>query len=237
INRKRWIAIGAEPRRVIVTGHTKVDQALEGAKKEEELISADLLSFLEASKVFLAASTHEGEEEALCGIFEKVQGQVQGFLMVLVPRHLERLNAVERLLKGRKFSYQKLSQINRTDGIFTSGIILVDQLGVLASLYSIADLAFIGGSLVPIGGHNIWEPLAKGVPILYGPYMDSDYGLAEQGGAIRASGPKELEENLILLFNSKERCEGFRHRMREFLGEHAGAVEKNIQLAEGLHPK
>ena len=140
--------------------------------------------------MWIAGSTHAGEEEVLLTAHASLQTQVAGLLLLLVPRHPERFQSVADLVGRRGFRFERRSSANpvRPD----SQVLLVDTVGELAALYAAADVAFVGGSLVPVGGHNLLEPAALGVPVITGPYQSSGKQIARlllrQGAALASGG-------------------------------------------------
>ena len=161
----RFIAIGADPGRTHVVGNLKFDVPIDDAVVQR---GATLRATRWAARpVWIAGSTHEGEEELVLGAHSQVQGDVPGTLLLLVPRHPERFQAVADLLNRSSFRFERHSSDNpvRPD----VQVLLVDTVGELASLYAAVDVAFVGGSLVPVGGHNLLEPAALGVPVITGP--------------------------------------------------------------------
>ncbi len=225
-NRRRLIELGVDPKKTAVTGHTKLEQAGQSTDRIGKRVPA----------VLIGASTHEGEEQILCEVFKKVAAVKEDVSLILAPRHPERFEAVARLLDRHRIAFVRFSQLNGQKIPPAQKVMLLDRIGFLSEMYSIAEVAFVGGSLVPKGGHNIWEPAACGVSILYGPYMEQDYGLAEEGGAIRIGSPKELEREILALLNSAARRNELQRRTSAFLAKHRGAVEKNLQLVEAIYP-
>lgn len=234
ISRKRLIDIGARPERVKTTGHTKVDQAFNLISSKKNDLPPTLSQYLRGKKVLVAASTHEGEEEKICKAFQKILSTQPELFLILVPRHPERFDGVGNLLEKMNLEYFRYSQLNGLEYQSPKHILLVDQMGVLPSFYAVAEFAFVGGSMVPIGGHNIWEPAVFGVPILFGKYMNQDYGLADQGGAIRVLNGEEFQNQLLALLASPEKQEVIKNKMKKFLEGHQGAVEKNLKLVESI---
>jgi 3-deoxy-D-manno-octulosonic-acid transferase len=155
---ERFLSLGANPERVLVTGNLKADVTFQPGMTEA---GRDFRAAHAAARpVWVAASTHAGEEEAALAAHELVLAQSPDALLLLVPRHPDRFAAVAELLERRRVSFQRRSLGEtpaRNDTVF-----LVDSLGELPKFYAAADVAFVGGSLVPIGGHNLLEPAVLG---------------------------------------------------------------------------
>jgi 3-deoxy-D-manno-octulosonic-acid transferase len=187
----RFIAIGAPPDRTWVVGNLKFDVVVEAAVlgRGRQLRS----SFGAARPVWIAGSTHAGEDEAVLTAHAAVCARLPDALLLLVPRHPARFDAVAELLRVRGLSFARRSRPGAVDGAVGVArgvvveVLLGDTMGELASLYGAADVAFVGGSLVPVGGHNLIEPAALGIPVLAGPYQSNARDVAqrlEQAGAL-----------------------------------------------------
>ena len=165
----RFIALGADPARTRVVGNLKFDMRLGEAVAENgrELRRR----YLGARPVWTAGSTHEGEEELLLGAHAVLERAVRGALLVLVPRHPQRFAGVAALLerRGLVFDRRGRSETVRPE----AQVLLLDTMGELTAFYAASDVAFVGGSLVPVGGHNLLEPAALGVPVITGPHTQN----------------------------------------------------------------
>ena len=164
---KRIIEIGAQKERVETLGNIKFDIKFpEYTKQEKE----ELIRFfsVDGRKVFTAGSSRTGEYEVLLDTFKKLKNT----LLILVPRHIERTPQVEEIIKQYGFSYKKFSDIEKGKNEKTD-IIIVDKIGLLRKIYSITDVAFVGGTLVNIGGHSLLEPLFYGKTPIFGPYLQN----------------------------------------------------------------
>jgi 3-deoxy-D-manno-octulosonic-acid transferase len=197
---ERFLAIGAAPDRTRVVGNLKFDVLVDDALVERgrELRAA----YWDARRVWIAGSTHEGEEDLALTAHARLQADVPGALLLVVPRHPERFQAVADLLNRRGFRFERRSSDNpvRAD----AQVLLVDTMGELATLYAAVDVAFVGGSLVPIGGHNLLEPAALGVPVITGPYQSNAREIAgllvNEGAAAQVPDAAGLAEAVTELF-------------------------------------
>lgn len=164
---ERFIALGADPGRVVVTGSIKFDVKLPASLREQaEVLRRD---WGVDRPIWIAASTHEGEEELILEAFALLRRQVPNCLLVLVPRHPERFSRVAALCARRGYRI-----VQRSEGCPCApdtDIFIGDTMGELPLFYAASDVAFVGGSLVPAGGHNPLEPAALGLPILTGPHV------------------------------------------------------------------
>lgn len=162
----RFVQLGLDPKRLVVTGNIKFDMIL---KKGIVKAALNLRTEWGSTRpVWIAASTHAGEEEQILAAFKKVQTQFTDLLLILVPRHPERFKPVAELIKQQGYSVSLRS--SGRPATAETQIFLVDTMGELALFYGASDIAFVGGSLVSIGGHNALEPAAIGIPVIVGPY-------------------------------------------------------------------
>lgn len=163
---RRIIEIGAEKSRVETLGNLKFDISFQKYSDEERKELQSLFN-VDSRKVFTAGSSRSGEYEILLDTFKNLKN----ILLVLVPRHIERTPKIEEIIKEYGFSYKKYSELEskkeKTD------IIIVDKIGILRKIYSITDIAFVGGTLVNIGGHSLLEPLFYGKTPIFGPYLQN----------------------------------------------------------------
>jgi 3-deoxy-D-manno-octulosonic-acid transferase len=170
----RFAALGASPARTPVVGNLKFDLEL---PPETEARGRALRAALGAGRpVWAAGSTHEGEEELVLDAHARLADQLPGTLLVLAPRHPPRFEAVAALLRRRGLAF--VTRSSGADVTPATAVLLVDTLGELVLHYAAADVAFVGGSLVPIGGHNLLEPAALGKPVITGPYTSSAAAVA-----------------------------------------------------------
>ncbi|MGE0384558.1 MAG: lipid IV(A) 3-deoxy-D-manno-octulosonic acid transferase [Gammaproteobacteria bacterium] len=179
----RLAALGADPARTIVSGSVKFDVRLAPSVREQ---AQPLRRTLGVDRpVLIAASTHEGEDVPVLEAFRTVRTAHPGALLILAPRHPQRARAVAELCRARA-----LSAVTRSSGTSAARaeVLIADTLGELVLFYALADVAFVGGSLVPVGGHNMLEPAALGVPVLTGPHLFNFPAVAAllvQAGAAR----------------------------------------------------
>jgi 3-deoxy-D-manno-octulosonic-acid transferase len=172
---ERFIAIGANPARTRVTGNLKFDYTLPADVAPRALQLRESLGT--GRPIWVAGSTHEGEEEILLAAHELVRRRYPDALLVMVPRKPERFDAVASWLRkrGARTVTRSSGEAVRPD----TTVLLVDTLGELVPFYGAGDVAYVGGSLVPVGGHNLMEPAALAKPMLTGPYTQNAVGIAE----------------------------------------------------------
>jgi 3-deoxy-D-manno-octulosonic-acid transferase len=231
---RRLTEIGAEAKRVRVAGNLKFDISPPPAPS----IVAQLRSALASSgagPVLVCGSTADGEESLLLQAFSTVLARHPSAVMLLAPRHPERFQQVADELHQSKVAFWKRSTWNSEP--LSGGVLLVDSIGELTSLYSLADIAFVGGSLVPRGGHSILEPAQFGVAILVGPHTENFRDIVElfrTQDAVRVVNPADLGRAFTdLLENDNERC-ALGRRASEIMQSQRGATQFTMEQLRGL---
>lgn len=230
---QRLTHLGA--RDVVVTGSLKFDVA---PPEASAALGERLRSLFGATRpVWVAASTREGEEALVLDALERIPDPRA--LLVLVPRHPQRFDEVAALLasRGVRFERRSSGQPIRTD----TRVVLGDSMGELFAYYRAADLAFIGGSLLPLGGQNLIEACAVGVPVLIGPHtfnFAEATQLAVKAGAARiVSSPSALAEAVTVLLADGEKRERMSRAARQFTQEHQGATARVVTLVTETRPR
>jgi 3-deoxy-D-manno-octulosonic-acid transferase len=230
---RRFLVLGAETGRVRVTGSIKFDQPLPATLRERaEVLRRDW----GPRAVWVAASTHEGEEEPLLETHRRIRAAVPGALLVLVPRHPERFDRVAELVGRAGLTLVRRS--TRTPCAPETAVLLGDTMGELAVFLAAADAAFIGGSLMPVGGHNPLEAAAVGVPVATGPQVFNFDAVMEllvsEGAAVIVQGPRDLTVLLVRwLADATERAR-VGENGRRVVEENRGALGRLIALIEPL---
>lgn len=234
---KRLRDIGAPAERVHVGGNLKFDVPTPPAPP----VVASLRTSIQqsgAGPVIVCGSTVDEEEPLLLCAFENVLASYPGAVMILAPRHPERFGAVAQILEklGIRFWRRSLWSGDSIAG----GVLLIDTIGELAALYSLADIAFVGGSLVPRGGHNIIEPAQHGVPIIVGNHTENFREIArlfQSRDAIRVVTPVEFPLVLMELLSNETARTALGRRAAETLQSQTGSTQRTAEaLAKLLEP-
>jgi 3-deoxy-D-manno-octulosonic-acid transferase len=229
---QRFVAIGAESARTRVVGNIKFDMELgaEVAGRGHALRA----SFGSERPTWIAGSTHAGEEEQVLAAHEELLAGRSDALLLLVPRHPERFEAVAELLSRRGWRFARRSGGRAPDPAIQ--VLLVDTVGELAALYASADAAFVGGSLVPIGGHNLLEPAALGIPVLTGPYQANGRDIArlllQQGAALQVADAHQLAAALAQWLADPAERRRVGAIGRRIVESNRGSVERLLELIE-----
>ncbi|HKC53291.1 MAG TPA: lipid IV(A) 3-deoxy-D-manno-octulosonic acid transferase [Burkholderiales bacterium] len=226
---ERLRSLGA--RAVEVTGNLKFDA---DPSAGSESLAAQFRHGFGSRAVLLAASTREGEEELLLDALE--QNALRNAVLVIVPRHPQRFDAVAQLLESRGLKFVRRSANTPLDA--DCGIVLGDSMGEMAAYYRSCDTAFVGGSLLPYGGQNLIEACAAGVPVLIGPYTYNFAQAADSAVAAGAALRVDSAEEVIRLARSILQDAGLRERMGKagvaFCAAHRGATERTLAICERL---
>jgi 3-deoxy-D-manno-octulosonic-acid transferase len=237
LDAERIIGIGADPARVRMTGNIKYDMALEPLSGSDAVALRAELGIGEAP-VFMAGSTHRGEEEMVTDAYLAARVQEPGLRLLIAPRHLDRLDEIEELLRKRELSTWRRSRGRLPARGSRAAVLLLDTIGELARMYAVATVVFVGGSLVPIGGHNVLEPAAHRKPILFGPHMHNFHQIAAAllgaGGALQVQSTEALADSVSALLRSPERCRSLGEAAQQVLQANQGAIERTVELIAPL---
>ena len=228
---QRFIQCGAKKDQVHITGSIKYDIHLPASLSEQAQVLR--LSWGLDRPVWVGASTHEQEEEILLNIHQTLKTECPNVLLVLIPRHPERFDRVARLIEKKKLKYQRRSKglAQPEDEVY-----LADSMGEVPLFLSAADVAFVGGSLIERGGHNILEPAALGIPVLFGQHMFNFQAISqlilEKKAGKQVKNQQELTETVkYWLSNANIRAE-IGENARKVVSDNAGAFDKLYLLIE-----
>jgi len=237
---RRLMELGADPARIVVTGSLKFD-SLESSptpgRGRERVLRFFRVPL--ARPVIIAGSTLKGEEEPVIRAFNRVRASGVNALLVIAARHPERFDEVERLCR-----HEGLTVVRRTelpiDAEPRADAVVLDTIGELAQLYQIATVVFVGGSLVPAGGHNILEPALYGKPVVFGPHMQNFGEIAEtfltNGAAIQVRTTGELEETMLSLIGDPVRRARVGAAARALVESNRGARDRTLAVIRDLLP-
>ena len=224
---QRLREIGAPTERARVSGNLKFDVR---PNAQPGLVSGLRAAIGKDSPVIVCGSTAEGEEEPLLASFKTVQQQFPTAVMILAPRHPERFEKVAGLISAAGFALQRRSVWQAPQPV-RSGVFLLDSVGELAAVYELADIAFVGGSLVSTGGHNILEPAQYGAAILVGPHtfnFREIVSIFEQGSALKIVTAETLGSELLLMLGHPDERQRMGRAAKELFTKHAGATRRTL---------
>ncbi|MBE9531977.1 MAG: 3-deoxy-D-manno-octulosonic acid transferase, partial [Proteobacteria bacterium] len=230
---KRATALGIEKNRVHRVGNIKFDMEDTNAAAQIEGLR-DALGITKDDKVIVAGSTHEGEELIVLEAFRELKKEHPKVKLIIAPRHPNRFDEVERTIKEAGFEVKRRSQCGGSN----DAVLLLDTVGELFLTYALASINFVGGSLTPVGGHNLLEPAYHSTPVLYGPYVETCRDMAnlleEAGGSIMVSDKETLTVALASLLKDNKRRLKMGKSAKAALEANKGATIKTIELIEEL---
>jgi len=234
----RIVALGAEASRVRRTGNIKFDQPIPAVT--EGGVTRARLGLQDREQLLVAGSTHSGEEEMLVECYQALVTHHSSAVLLLAPRHIERAESVEAMVRARGLAVQKGSTIGKAGVLRSAGprVVVLDSRGELAAIYKEAIVAFVGGTLVPIGGHNLLEPAQWAKPVLFGPYTDhcaeiADF-LIQAGGGRRVLHAEDLTRQVLALFSDDEGRKRMGQSARQVVEQNQGALQRTLEAIDQL---
>ncbi|WP_040534796.1 lipid IV(A) 3-deoxy-D-manno-octulosonic acid transferase [Legionella drancourtii] len=231
---KRFIALGAKPEIVHVLGNIKFDLQTNTIDSKK---FADLKCHWGAERiVVIAASTHENEEAQILAQLKRLQKAVPGVVLLIAPRHPERFQEVYQLCRQGGFNTGLRSNLNTLST--ENEIVVLDSLGELLGMYQISDYAFVGGSLVPVGGHNVLEPIAMNVPVLTGNQVHNFKkicaDLADAQAILLVQQANDVVDGIIKLHVDQVLRQQMVNNATAVFERNKGAVMRHLQKIEGV---
>ena len=228
--------LGANPGRIIVTGNTKYDNPQPAWNEEIEDKWRQIFHLAKDEVLWIAGSTHPGEENIILEVFVRLRRAFPKLRLLLAPRKVERSKEIEDFAASKNIQTSR-----RSSEDCGTEVVILDTIGELAGLYMLADLVYVGGSLVPIGGHNIMEPMACGKPVLVGPHMENFRAVTEfclVTGAIRQIEDGEtLFENVCELLADEELLHAMGEQGQAVIAVNQGvAIRTAEEVANLWHP-
>lgn len=228
-DKRRLESLGAK--NITITGNLKFDVEIDKYIFEK---AEELKRNFENRKIWIAASTHEGEESIILNVHQQIQRKIPNVLLILVPRHPERFNSIFQMCEQRKFKTSRRSLSQKIS--IKTDIYLGDTMGELLMLYAAADVAFVGGSLICRGGHNLIEPAAIGKPILTGQFMfnfaEITKRLLEINAAEQIFDEQQLIESVSFLLENPKQRQIMGEKGKAFVEQNRGALERVLNLIE-----
>lgn len=232
---RRFRRIGAEPDAMQVVGSIKFDIDLAARRGQLEVIKSELGSDIQSRPLWAAASTHPGEEQLVIDAYQALTQRGIATRLLLAPRHPNRTADIIKLLEKAGLSYQRRSEQVAVN--IDTDVLIIDTLGELSAFLGLADAAFIGGSLVPRGGHNPIEAAAWGCAVITGPHVINFATIVrdmERGGAIRVvADQKELADRLASVWEG-DKQDSDAKRAQTFIETRRGATRRQLDLLKAL---
>jgi len=238
---RRLSLLGVDQDKIRITGNMKYDYTDYG--KGDYSRCRAKLALGAKERLFVAASTHPGEEEAVLKVYKELLGKFSDLNLLIAPRHPERSMQVAESIKSSGFEPVLISGLDADNANNASTqdarrIFILDTIGQLIPFYAISDIVFIGGSLVKKGGHNILEPAFFGKPVLTGPYMfnfkDIINTFAKAKAVITVGNPGELRDKIAFLLNNKEEAAFLGQRSKKIFAQNQGASRSNLECVGAI---
>lgn len=239
---ERIIAIGAPPERCQVTGNLKYDIPYGAVTEQEQQGLRHSYRIPPGLLIFSAGSTHPGEEELILPVYQQLLQQFPDLLLVLVPRHPERSAELMLMLETLGLQAVRRSRLDQVDSDLSAGtVLLVDTVGELMGLYALSDLTFVGGSLVPTGGHNLLEPASRGIAMIFGPNMENFQEITaltlECGAGVQVQDQQGLLQAASEFLSTPELRQVIGSNGLKLLRDSGGATNQNLDLfAKAMQP-
>lgn len=241
LDRARLLETGIPAEKVKSLGNIKFDREHTPMSEKERRDWLRAFGLSEEDKVWLAGSTHAGEEKIIIDIFEQIRSSFPLLRLLIAPRRRERAEEVQRLAEARGFTVVMRTAMP-AGGPPSFDVLVLDTVGELGRLYAIACVSFVGGSLVPEGGHNLLEPASFGCPVLFGPHTDDFKTMAEAlleaGGGMRVHDAQQLSHAVLALLSNPAKRDRMGASARRFVEGNRGALERVMNELVGLtdHP-
>ena len=235
---RRFVELGALPDRMHRTGNMKFDLTMKGECAAQPSIPRSAFGLSEDERLLVAGSTHPAEEEILLESYRELIRSFSNVVLLLAPRHIERCDVLARTIEEFGFLPVRRSRLPGEGDREAVGprVILLDTRGELAQVYGLAFMAFVGGTLVPVGGHNLLEPPVWGKPVCFGPYTDHCHEIAdlliESSGGIRVRNGRELTETFVKGMQDRDWVSHRGLNARKVIDDNQGVIEKNLAMVE-----
>jgi 3-deoxy-D-manno-octulosonic-acid transferase len=227
LDRERIETIGANRVKVTVFGNLKYDALTSNRRLDDALIEA----LSKSQPLWIAASTMPGEEEQVLGAFAQVRERHPALRLLIAPRHPERFDAVEQLVRSQRFRCSRRTRLERE-----ADVILLDSIGELASVFQYGDVVFVGGTLVPRGGHNVLEPAVWGKPIVFGPNMQNFREISElflnARAAVQVQDASALAATVDRLLSDRAMAAELGGAARRLVESKTGATERVLAFLQ-----
>ncbi|MFO7665695.1 MAG: 3-deoxy-D-manno-octulosonic acid transferase [Desulfobacterales bacterium] len=236
LDRKRLLEIGADGTRIITTGNIKFDRNWLPMHKEECGMWLKKLCLAPEDEIWVAGSIHGDEAQIILNVFSKLISFFPRLRLILAPRNIEESDKI--LKSANDIGLETIIRTSLKDNMIPYKVLILNTIGELGRIYGLGRVSFVGGSLVPLGGHNILEPASFGCPVLFGPHMHnfvfmSELLLEEKGG-FKVADEKELYASVKMLLEDQKLCSITGRNAKEFTDKHKGAL-KEVLKRIGVH--
>ncbi|MBU0544431.1 MAG: 3-deoxy-D-manno-octulosonic acid transferase [Proteobacteria bacterium] len=230
LDRKRLLEIGADQARIITIGNIKFDRDWFPMHKEERDTWLKQLCLDPEDDIWIAGSIHKDEDQMILNIFSRLVPEFPGLRLILAPRNIEESGKI--LKAARDMGLKSFLKTDLPDNKTPYEVLVLNTIGELNRVYGVGKISFVGGSIVPLGGHNLLEPASFGCPVLFGPHMHnfvlmSELLLAEKGG-FQVVNENELYESVKMLLEDPDLCRAAGKNAKQFIDKHRGALKEAL---------
>ncbi|MCM8800069.1 MAG: 3-deoxy-D-manno-octulosonic acid transferase [Candidatus Omnitrophica bacterium] len=229
---KRFLKLGLNPNKLKITGNMKFDLMKQFSESTQDYRKTLMLEPRDI--LLVAGSTHPGEEKIIIEVYKRLITQIKNLKLLIAPRHPERSKKIAELIGNFGFSSVFVSELPKDNSDYK--VFILDTLGRLIDFYRIADIVFVGGSLVKKGGHNILEPAFFKKPIIFGPYMfnfkDISNQFLEKNASLVVRNKEELFQRIKELLENPQKCSSLGENAFKLILENQGATERNLKWIE-----
>lgn len=236
LDRDRLLEIGVSPERVLTVGNLKFDHDWKPMREEERRRWLERLHFSGGDAVWAAGSTHDGEDDMVLRAHKRVSGVYPSLRLVIAPRRIEASPSIFQRSNAMGFKTALRTEAEKLKA--PSDVLILDTLGELERIYGLSEISFVGGSLVPVGGHNLLEPAAFGKPVLFGPYVQNFVSMSERlascGGGWKVEDEEDLCRKLEALLKDPGLREEMGRRAEGFVKANQGALERVLGRLSSL---
>jgi len=235
----RFKALGVQEEKIKVTGNMKFDVKDYTDFKKDYTDLKKKLGLKSEDKVFIAASTHPGEEEIILSVYKKLWEFLPNLNLIIAPRHPERSKDIATIVSKFRFCHKFISSFSpESIACATKSVFILDVIGRLMDFYSIADIVFVGGSLIKKGGHNILEPASLAKPIIFGPQMFNFRDIADlflsNKAAILVNNEEEIRTKISHLLANPSMAVELGENAKKLIQQNQGATRRNLELITKL---
>jgi 3-deoxy-D-manno-octulosonic-acid transferase len=237
---RRFKAIGVPGNAIVKTGNIKFDQEYETLSERDMAELKQSIASNPGQRIWVAGSTHDGEEAFICKALKKIKNEFSGLLLIVAPRDPKRAKGVKQLFVQAGFDARCLSE--QRDNLFSvnkTDVLVIDCIGLLRRFYAIADIALVGGSLLcirGIGGHNPLEPAAYSKPVIFGPNMTNfkeiSRAFTETGGCVQVETEEDLGRAVTFMLSDRQRASHIGQKAFQVFCANKGAVEKTLTVLQ-----
>ncbi len=240
LDAQRIASLGGPSEKIIVTGNTKFDMCVDIPHPDVIKRFQKEIEITETVPIIVAGSIRGKEEDVILDAYQQIRQQIPDAVLIIAPRHLQRIEAIKRSLQKRNLSYSLRTRRNQKgmEKKEEKAVIILDTMGELCLAYTISSVAIVGGTFVNVGGHNIIEPVALGKMVLFGPYVhnyqETSNLLIAANVAIQVSSAAALADKIVYLLQNPDEMSQRGIEGKKFVEENQGASTRNIEAIKGL---